>query len=274
MTEAGPDLRPSREITATELNIDRPHTARMYDYYLGGKDNFPADREAAEAALAAFPNLATAALQNRVFLHRAVSFLTGEAGIRQFLDIGTGIPTSPNLHEVAQGIAPDARIVYADNDPLVLAHARALLTSSPQGRTAYVDADLRGVDRILAGAADALDLTQPVAVSLIAILHFLPDEDDPYGIVRHLMGQLSAGSHLVVSHITADFDPQVAAAAKVYRDRGISTQARSRGEVARFFDGLDLVDPGVTPVHRWRPDSVSQFTDAEVSVYGAVARKP
>ena len=262
-------------VTATDLNTDRPHTARMYDYYLGGKDNFPADREAAEAALAAFPNLATAALENRAFLHRVVRFLASEAGIRQFLDIGTGIPTSPNLHEVAQGIAPDARIVYADNDPLVLAHARALLTSSREGRTAYVDADLREVDRIMTGAAEALDLTQPVAVSLIAILHFLPEEDDPYGIVQRLMDQLPPRSYLTVTHITADFDPNVSKAAEVYRERGISTQARSRDEVARFFDGLDLVEPDLQVVHRWRPDgSVGELTDAHVSVYGAAARKP
>jgi len=264
-------------VTTADLRTDRPQAARMYDYYLGGKDNFPADRRAAEAALAAFPTLRIAAQQNRAFLHRAVRYLAAEAGIRQFLDVGTGIPTSPNLHEVAQSVAPQSRVVYADNDLLVLAHARALLTSKPEGRTAYVHGDLRDVEAILSAPEipATLDLTEPIAVSLIAILHFLDDEDDPYGVVRRLIDQLPAGSHLIVSHITADFDPAVGDAVEVYRARGVSARARSREEIVRFFDGLDLVEPGIQPVHRWRPDTDTDLTptDAEVSVYGAVAVK-
>jgi hypothetical protein len=276
MTETGGSWASSAEPpTAVALNTNVPHTARMYDYYLGGKDNFPADRDAAEDALAVFPNLRIAARANRSFLIRATRFLAAEAGIRQFIDIGTGIPTSPNLHEVAQKVAPDARVVYTDNDPIVLTHARALLTSTPEGRTAYIDADLRSVETILAAMAQTLDLTRPVALSLIAILHFIADTDEPHGIVRRLMARLPSGSYLTVSHITADWDPAVEEAAEVYRTRGIAALARSRAEVTRFFDGLDLVDPAVVPVYRWRPDDTAvALTDAEVSVYGAVARKP
>ncbi|WP_256789051.1 SAM-dependent methyltransferase [Frankia sp. AvcI1] len=262
-----------------ELSIDRPHSARMYDYYLGGKDNFPADREAAEDALAVFPNARVMARENRAFMARATRYLAGEVGVRQFLDIGTGIPTSPNLHEVAQRIAADTRVVYADNDPIVLTHARALLTSTPQGRTAYLDADLLDPGRILSAPElrDTLDLTRPVAVSLIAILHFLPDGDaDPYGIVRTLVDALAPGSYLALTHATADLDPAAQEMAAVYQAQGITAQARSRVEVGRFFDGLELIDPGVEVVHRWRSDSPvpSELTDAAVSIYGALGRKP
>ncbi|MCM3883526.1 SAM-dependent methyltransferase [Frankia sp. R82] len=264
-------------LAPAELRVDVAHAARMYDYYLGGKDHFPADRDAAEAALLALPTLRIAARQNRSFLLRATRHLT-EVGIRQFLDIGTGIPTSPNLHEVAQTIAPDSRIVYTDNDPLVLAHARALLTSVPQGATAYLDADLHDPDRILTSPElhDTLDLTRPVALSLIAILHFLPDDHDPYNIVRRLMDALPSGSYLALTHITADHDREaVDAAAEVYRQRGIPVQARSIDDIECFVDGLDLLYPGVRLVHRWRPDDgvPPGLTDAQVSVYGAVARK-
>ncbi|ABD11216.1 methyltransferase [Frankia sp. CcI156] len=264
----------------TDLRTDAPNSARMYDYYLGGKDNFPADREAAEQVLAAFPQAWTVAHENRGFLRRATRFLAAEAGIRQFLDIGTGIPTSPNLHEIAQSVAPDTRVVYADNDPVVLAHARALLTTSPEGATAYLDADLRDPEKIL-GSAEVratVDLSRQVGLSLIAILHFLLDDHDPYGIVKTLLDALPAGSFLALTHATADFAPAEAdRAAAIYRDRGIPAQARSRAEVERFFTGLDLVDPGVVVAHRWHPDAPNTAgdpTDAEVSCYAAIARKP
>ncbi len=259
------------------LKTDQPHSARMYDYFLGGKDNYPADREAADQVFEAAPNVPVMARENRAFMVRAASYLAAEAGIRQFLDIGTGLPTSPNLHEVVQAIAPDARVVYADNDPLVLAHARALLTSTPQGRTAYLDADLRHPLSILTSdeVRDTLDLSRPVALSLIAILHFLESSDDPYGVVAHLMGELPSGSALLVSHATADHNPAADRIAALYRERGIPTVTRTKDEIGRFFTGLDLVDPGVTLVHHWQPDRTPEAgTDAAVSVYGALATKP
>ncbi|ABD11627.1 hypothetical protein ThrDRAFT_03272 [Frankia casuarinae] len=268
----------AEERSPVDLRTDQPHAARMYDYFLGGKDNFPVDREAAEQARAAFPGASIAAVENRAFLRRATRFLATEVGIRQFLDIGTGIPTSPNLHEVAQGIAPDARIVYTDNDPIVLAHARALLASTPEGRTAYLDADLRDPERILAAPElrDTLDLTQPVALSMIAIFHFIPDADDPYGILGRLLAALPSGSYLALTHATADVNPSMEQLFITYRSRGIPGQQRTRAEVERFFAGLELIDPGVEMVHRWRPEEPAAEgegpTDAEVSVYGGVAR--
>jgi hypothetical protein len=272
-----------------DLRMDVPHAARMYDWYLGGKDNFPADREAAGKVLAEFPPARTVAVSNRAFLRRATRFLAAEAGIRQFLDIGTGIPTPPNLHEVAQQVASESRIVYVDNDPIVLVHARALLTSRPEGATAYLDADLRDPGRILRSeeVRGTLDLTRPVGLSLIAILHFLPDDTDPYGLVATLLDALPSGSYLTISHATADFaGPLADEAAEVYRARGIPAQARSRAEVAGFFDGLDLVAPGVAVAHRWRPDEAGDraerpagredipLTDVDVSCYAGVGRKP
>ncbi|MCL9759281.1 SAM-dependent methyltransferase [Frankia sp. AiPa1] len=268
--------RGSRREGPVDLNTDQPHSARIYDYLLGGKDHFPADREAAGHALASFPHLRTTARQNRAFMTRAVRYLTAEAGIRQFLDIGTGIPTSPNLHEVAQAVAPDARIVYADSDPIVLSHARALLTSSAEGATAYLDADLRSVESILASPElrETLDLSRPVAVSLVAILHFFPDEDDPHRLVRQLLAAFPSGSYLVLSHGTADFSTEAEEAAEIYRARGVFACARTRDEIERFADGLDLIEPGVVSAHHWRPAEPSDVDDAEVGVYSLVARKP
>ncbi|BCJ49056.1 hypothetical protein Asp14428_05310 [Actinoplanes sp. NBRC 14428] len=262
---------------AEPLDTGRPHPARVYDYLLGGKDNFAADRAAAAEGLKVNPNAATAPLQNRAFLRRAVRFLAAEAGVRQFLDIGTGLPTSPNVHEVAQGVRPGARVVYVDNDPIVLTHARALLTSTPEGRTAYVDGNLYDVDGILGSPelTGTLDLREPVAVLLLAILHFLDDDADPYAIVARLMDALPAGSYLVLSHITADHDPESwARFAEIMRRQGITTRLRDRPEVARFFTGLELVEPGVVPILRWRPDADEPLTDAQVALYGGVARKP
>jgi hypothetical protein len=261
------------------IDISRPHTARMYDYFLGGKDNFAVDRETAEATLQSLPSLRTGVRENRGFLARAVRYLAGEAGIRQFLDIGTGLPSASNTHEVAQAIAPDSRIVYADNDPLVLAHARALLTSAPAGRTAYINADLREPEKILTDPAvlETLDFTQPVALMLIAILHFIGDESDPAGIVARLLAALPPGSFLAASHISPDHDPAgVAGAERTYRSRGVTARPRTAEEFGRmFFGGLELVPPGVTLISEWRPDdSGPRPKPGEVNSYGAVGRKP
>jgi S-adenosyl methyltransferase len=263
-----------------DLQTDQPHPARVYDYLLGGKDNFAADRAAAEAGLRANPNSRIPPRENRAFLGRAVRYLAGEAGISQFLDIGTGIPTSPNVHEVAQAVEPQARIVYVDNDPIVLTQARALLTTGPQGRTAYIDADLRDIDAIL-GSPDlqrTLDLSQPVGLLLIAVMHFIPDEDDPWALAARLLAALPSGSYLALSHLTGDFDPAAwAGVVAVYRRSGVTMQVRPKPDVERFFAGLDLIDPGVVSLPQWRPDPSDVGrppSDAAVSVYGGVARKP
>ncbi|WP_229831206.1 SAM-dependent methyltransferase [Actinoplanes ianthinogenes] len=262
----------------TDLQTHRPHPARVYDYLLGGKDNFAADREAAERGLKANPDSRIPPRENRLFLRRAVRFLA-EQGIDQFLDIGTGIPSAPNVHHVAQDINSRARIVYVDNDPIVLAHARALLTSHPDGKTDYIDADLRDVDAILDAVrrSGTLDLNRPVGLLLIAILHFLGDEDDPWGIVERLLAALPAGSYLVLSHLTGDFRPEAwEKVAEVYRNQGVTMRVRSRAEIERFLTGLDLVEPGLRIVPAWRPDlgepTEPAPSDAQVSVYGAVAR--
>jgi hypothetical protein len=264
-----------------DLRTDRPHPARVYDYLLGGKDNFAADREAAHKGLQANPDSRIPPRENRLFLRRAVRFLA-EQGIDQFLDIGTGIPSPPNVHHVAQGVNARSRIVYVDNDPIVLAHARALLTSHPDGRTDYLDADLRDVDAIVgaASASGTLDLNRPVGLLLIAILHFVGDEDDPWAIVEQLLAALPAGSYLALSHLTGDFRLEAwEQVAEVYRRQGVTMKVRSRPQIERLFTGLDLVDPGLQVVPAWRPDLGEPTdepppSDAQVSVYGAVARKP
>jgi hypothetical protein len=264
------------------LQVDRPHPARVYDYLLGGKDNYAADRAAAEEGLKANPNSRIPPRENRAFLRRAVRYLASEGGVSQFLDIGTGIPTSPNVHEVAQHFEPRSRIVYVDNDPIVLTHARALLTSGPAGKTAYIDADLRDVDKILSSPElnETLDLSRPVALLLIAIMHFVDDADDPYSLADRLLAGLPSGSYLALSHLTGDFDPAAwEGVAAVYRRSGVTMQVRSRPQIERFFAGLDLIDPGVVSLPHWRPDSAdigqeSPPSDAAVSVYGGVARKP
>jgi hypothetical protein len=273
---------PQEEWPPADLRTDRPHPARVYDYLLGGKDNFAADREAAQEALRANPNGRHSCLENRAFLQRAVRYLAAEAGVRQFLDIGTGLPTSPNVHEVAQSVIPAARIAYADNDPIVLAHARALLTSTPEGKTVYVDADLRDPDAILAApqVRETLDFRQPVGLLLLAIMHFIPDEARPYDIAARLLDALPAGSYLALTHLTGDFDPQAwAGVTQTYARNGMVMRVRSLPEVERFFGGLDLVEPGVQSLLWWRPGQRGSFpdgqhTDATVSCYGGVARKP
>jgi O-methyltransferase involved in polyketide biosynthesis len=262
-----------------EIDTSRPHAARIYDYGLGGKNHFAADREVAEKVLAAMPGARTVARENRKFLGRAVRFLAGEAGIRQFLDIGSGLPTTENVHEVAQRAAPSSRVVYVDNDPLVLVHARALLTSSPAGRTGYIRADLRDPQAILSDPVtqDVLDFSQPVALILVSVLPFLRDEDRPGEILATLLGALSPGSYLAATHTTAEHDPEGwASTTRAYTAANIQGQLRDSGEFARLaFSGLDLVPPGVVLVSEWRPDEAGPHpTPAEVSCYGAVARKP
>jgi len=251
----------------------------MYDYFLGGKNHFAADRATADTVLATAPTTRTTARENRAFLGRAVRYLVAEAGVRQFLDIGTGLPTSNNVHQVAQAADPSARVVYADNDPLVLAHARALLTSSPQGRTAYIQADLRDPTAILESEAvrDVLDLSQPVALILACVLHFVHDEFQPAAALATLLDALPSGSYLAASHATAEHLPvQGAAATRTYRSSGVPLQLRDSDEFARLaFRGLQLVPPGVVLVSEWRPTSLGpRPTPAEVNCYGGVARKP
>jgi hypothetical protein len=252
------------------------HPARVYDYWLGGKDHFAADRKAAEEVIAANPSILPDVRANRGFLGRAVRYLAGEAGIRQFLDLGTGLPAADNTHEVAQAVAPESRIVYVDKDPIVLVHARALLTSTAEGATSYVEADLRDPDKILAAAAELLDFDRPVAIMLLAILQFIPDSDDPYGIVARLLAAVPSGSYLAVSHPAKDIKAETVAAATARYNARVATQMtrRTHAEVGRFFAGLDLVEPGLVQPHRWRPDPVQPATSAEVSAHAGVGRKP
>jgi hypothetical protein len=250
------------------------HQARVYDYWLGGKDNFPADREAGDRALEAYPQMVMAVRANRAFLMRAVRFLAGEVGIRQFLDIGTGIPTANNTHEVAQSVAPDSRITYVDNDPVVLLHARELLTSTREGACAYIDADFRDPGNILAEAAKLLDFTKPTALMLLGILQLIPDEDDPYGAVATLLAALSPGSYLVISHPAGDIDNRAVAAAAVLDTMSAEKRTmRTQAEVARFFAGLELLPPGIVQVSQWRPESEVAAGSPDAR-WGGVGRKP
>ena len=261
------------------IDTEKPHTARIYDYYLGGKDNFAADRRTAERAMQSWPAVRTAVRENRAFLGRAVRFLVAEAGIRQFLDIGTGLPSANNVHEVAQRLVPSCRVVYVDNDPIVLAHARALLTSSPEGKTAYIQADLREPEKILDDPVtrQTLDFTRPVALMLVAVLHFVPDSDGPRPIVDTLLGALPSGSYLVASHVTPEHDPEgVGGLERTYQASGLPAQARVADDFAGLaFRGLDMVDPGLVLVSEWRPDAEGVRPQAsEVNWYGAIGRKP
>jgi hypothetical protein len=261
-----------------ELNTGQAHSARVYDYLLGGKDNYAADRAAAEAALRVFPNARAAARANREFMHRAVRAVT-ELGVRQFLDIGTGIPTSPNLHQVAQGIDPACRVVYVDNDPIVLAHAAALMTSVPGGRTAYVQADAKDPGAVLAApeVQATLDLDQPVALSLIAILHFIDDDEVAAGMVRGILEHLAPGSFLILTHATPDIAPEaISGSLAAYRSAGIRGRLRSRDELERLFlGGLDVLEPGIVVPQRWRAGAVEigGLNDTDIPVYAAVARR-
>ncbi|WP_037674582.1 SAM-dependent methyltransferase [Streptomyces griseus] len=283
------------------IDTTKAHPARVYDVFLGGKDNYPVDRAAAAAALAANPRGYLDVRHNRDFMRRAVTTLAKEDGIRQFLDIGTGLPTAENVHQIAQRISPDSRVVYVDNDPVVLAHARALLTSGPEGRTDYIDADLKSPAHILEQAAKTIDFDQPVALCLVAILHFVEDAQ-AYPIVRELVAALPSGSRLVLSHLTEDLNPEsIRAVQRTYTERGFTFVLRSKAEVERFFAeaGVELAEPGVVPAHHWRPDDaapapehadaadlegldaidkvryydISDVTDADINVYGATGTK-
>lgn len=269
---------------ADRIDTTRPHPARVYDWFLGGTDNYPADEELGRQIAGLSPDTKRIARHNRWFMHRAMRWLAGEAGIRQFLDIGSGIPTEPNLHRIVQSTAPDARVVYVDNDPIVLAHAGALLNGSAEGVTAYLDADVREPERILELAADVIDFDRPVALSLIALLHFIGDGDaggageGAYALVERLMEQLPAGSCLVLSQLTGDFDPEsVEKGVASYAAGGVTLVPRSHRGVSRFFDGLELVEPGLVPVVDWHPELSLGELPVEtqpVPIYGAVARKP
>lgn len=265
---------PPREEEHPAFDTSVAHLARVYNYWLGGKDNYAADRAAGDEAIKAYPDTLSSVRANRAFLARVVRYLAREAGVRQFLDIGTGIPTANNTHEVAQDVAPSCRIVYVDNDPIVLAHARALLTSQPEGVTDYIDADVRNTDAILAQAANTLDFSKPMAVMLIAILHVIGDEYDPYGIVGQLMNAVPAGSYLAMSHVASDIEPEKVAETRRRLNRLMYQKGtyRSRAEVARFFDGLALIEPGVVLVQRWRPDSKME-AEQKSAMWGGVGRK-
>ncbi|WP_328902205.1 SAM-dependent methyltransferase [Streptomyces sp. NBC_00441] len=295
---------PAPDATGLRKRIDttKAHPARVYDVFLGGKDNYPADREAAAMALAAHPRGYLTVRHNRDFMRRAVT-LTANEGIRQFLDIGTGLPTQQNVHQIAQAVAPESRVVYVDNDPVVLVHAQALLTSGPEGRTDYIEADLRDPERILEAARRTLDFDRPVTLVLAAVTHFIEDET-AYPVVRRLLDALAPGSVLVLSNVGSDLNQeQVGSITKGFKERGFAMVRRSYAQMERFVtdNGLELLEPGIVPVHRWRPERVvdlpeaekpdpefvagldeldrtryqdiNDVTDADVSVYGLVARK-
>ena len=258
-----------------ELDTQHAHPARVYNYWLGGDDNFPADREAAEQAIAANPGIMTDVRANRAFLVRAVRYLAGERGVRQFLDIGTRLPTAGNTHQVAQEAAPDARIVYADNDPIVLLHARELLSSTPQGACDFLQADLRDTATILKAAARTLDFGAPVALMLLIVLHLIPDADDPYRIVAELMGALPSGSYLVLAHPASDIRAaRMAEMTRRVNERmsGPKATMRDRAGITRFFDGLELLDPGVVQPQQWRPQR-GTISPPQVTAWCGVARK-
>jgi O-methyltransferase involved in polyketide biosynthesis len=251
------------------------HNARVWNYWLGGKDNYAADRAAGDTVQGLFPSIVDVARADRAFLGRVVQYLAGEAGVRQFLDIGTGLPTASNTHEVAQKIAPDARVVYVDNDPLVLAHARALLVGTPQGRTAYVDADAHRPEDILRAASDTLDFSRPVAVMLLGLLNFILDDADAKRVVSALVSAVPAGSYLVITHPTLEVGGQANADAMRFWNENATPPitARSSAQIARFFEGMQLLDPGIVPCSRWRPMARELGNDITVPQLAGVARK-
>jgi O-methyltransferase involved in polyketide biosynthesis len=250
-----------------------PHSARIWNYWLGGKDNYAADREAGDRFQEIYPDIVEVARAVRYFLVRAVRYLAGEAGIRQFLDIGTGLPTASNTHEIAQQMAAESRIVYVDNDPLVLAHARALLTSRPEGDCAYLDADVRHPDAILGAAAQTLDFSQPVALILLGILGHVADDDDAQSIVRQLTGELPPGSYLTLSDGASTSKAREQAHQRYAQTGAVPYHLRSPQQIASFFDGLELLEPGVVPVSQWRPDPSPSGLPRHVDTFGGMARK-
>ncbi|MEU6553337.1 SAM-dependent methyltransferase [Streptomyces sp. NPDC046915] len=259
--------------THQKIDTSVPHSARIWNYWLGGKDNYPVDEQAGDAYTAVFPGIVTIARSSRAFLRRNISYLVSEAGIRQFLDIGTGLPTAENTHEVAQRLAPEARIVYVDNDPMVLAHARALLFSSPEGATAYIDANVTDPDRILAAAAGTLDFSRPIALILSNILGHVADYDQARSIVDRLMAALPSGSHLSINDGSLGVDPVFEQAQESYNSSGaVPYNLRPVDVITSFFDGLELIEPGVVPVTQWRPEPGS--SPQVIAEHGGLARKP
>jgi O-methyltransferase involved in polyketide biosynthesis len=258
-----------------QIDTTTAHTARIWNYWLGGKDFYPVDREVGDQIRRLHPGIGDYARADRAFLRRSVRYLAGQDGIRQFLDIGTGLPTADNTHQVAQAIAPQSRIVYVDNDPLVLVHAQALLTSTPEGACDYIDADLRDPDKILAQAARTLDFSKPVAITMLGVVIFI-DDDEAYGIVRRLMEDVPSGSYLVLSHtISSPAMPDVDAAVAFWNEHGTpKLTQRTPEQIARFFDGLELLEPGVVSCSRWRPEAVGSREPDEVAMFGGVGRKP
>ena len=265
---------PEDALSSREIDTTVPHIARIYDFWLGGKDNFEVDREAGRRAAEANPAMYEGVRGNRAFLARSVRYLAGQAGITQFLDLGTGIPAANNTHEVAHDVAPGSRVVYVDNDPIVLAHARALLTGV-RGETAYLDADIRDTATVLDAAARTLDFSQPVALMMIAVLHCIPDEDDPWSLVRNLVAALPSGSYLALTHPGSDFHPETATAMLTRLNQMMPQKItfRTREQVLRFFDGLDLVEPGLIRAPEWHPDSAADAANP-AEMWSGVARKP
>jgi O-methyltransferase involved in polyketide biosynthesis len=271
VTDSSPSPGPA---PTPEIDTTVPHSARVWNYWLGGKDNYPVDRAAGDRYREIFPGIIDTARAFRHFLARAVRYLAGEEGIRQFLDVGTGLPTVDNTHEVAQRVAPECRIVYVDNDPLVLAHARALLTSSPEGRTDYIDADMRDPEKIAQAAAETLDLTRPVALMLMGVLGHMDAPEEARSIVRRLMDALPSGSFLALAD-SINVGAAHQEAARNYKDSGaVPYHLRTPEQITGFFAGLDPVEPGVVPIQRWRPEPNPFGPPAEVATMGGVARKP
>ncbi|HZX38186.1 MAG TPA: SAM-dependent methyltransferase [Streptomyces sp.] len=265
------------EPAVPRIDTSKPHPARVYDWFLGGKDNYPVD-EALGRHIMSIDNRAKHVAQtNRWFMHRATRWMAGQAGVRQYLDIGTGIPTEPNLHQIAQGVAPESRVVYTDNDPIVLTHAEALLRSTSEGVTDYIQADVREPDRILEQARKILDFKQPIALSLVALLHFVGDEHQPYDLVHQLVDALPSGSYLVLTQLTADFDPlAVQRGVDMYAAGGVTLAPRSYAEVGRFFEGLEVEEPGIVRLTQWHPElGVGEVAEGDeaASLYAGVGRK-
>jgi hypothetical protein len=276
--ETGPE-GPHADLESLRLATHQAHGARVYDYILGGKTHYAVDRQVGDASLRVWPALGVHMREGRAFMQRSARYLAAEKGMRQFLDIGTGIPTQPNLHEIAQAVAPDTRVVYVDNDPIVLAHARALMEGAPEGKTSYLEADMRDPERILDSreVLETLDLSRPVALTVISVVHFILDDAEAYRVVRSLVDVLPSGSWVALTVATDDFAPEVLGeVAKQYADHGEPLRWRTRAEAERFFDGLEIEEPGVVQMHKWRrdPGEIVHISDADIAMYGAVARKP
>ncbi|MFD0318612.1 SAM-dependent methyltransferase [Streptomyces flavalbus] len=274
MSDSNPQLVDAADIRA-RIDTSKPHSARFWNYFVGGKDNYEVDREIGDQIKEIFPGLVDVAVASRAFLGRAVTYLAGEVGIRQFLDIGTGLPTADNTHQVAQRVAPESRIVYVDNDPIVLAHANALLTSTPEGKTAYLDADLYDPDSVLEAAAGTLDLSQPVGLMILNTLGHVAEYEQARGLVDRLMAGLPSGSHLVISDSTATSEGMIAASNAYNSSGAVPYYVRPVEEIAGFFEGLDLVEPGVAQVTAWRAQEDDPANPANaVDAYCGVGRKP